>query len=151
MCWLDLIDIMFIQWKCMFLFSEFNYLFGSFSAGCCYKWQLQKINYNLIKYNVSKSWSAANFKEVWYCTDRWVHLGYVGEDVVPDPAGVSGVMCQGRSGQRRAGPAASAVPVRDTEDCGSVPAPVTSLLEHRETNTNVNELCKSCGLTLCIS
>lgn len=148
---------MFIQWKCIFLFSELNYsilyLFGLFSADCWYKWQLHKINYSLIKYNIYKSWSAAYFKEVWYCTDRWVHLGYVGEDVVPDPAGVSGVMCQGRSGQGRAGPAASAVPVRDTEDCGSVPAPVTSLLEHRETSMNV-ELCNIWSLwvhCLCIS
>lgn len=95
-----------------------------------------------------KSWSAAYFKEVWYSTDQWDHRGYVGEEVSHDPAGLSWVMCPGRSGQGRAGrSAASAVPVRDTEDCGSAPGPVTSLQEHSETNTNV-EPCKIWSLRI---
>lgn len=63
-------------------------------------------------------------------------------EVSPAPAGVSGVMCRGGSGQGRAERSAtSAVPGRDTEDCGSGPIPVTSLQEHSEANSN-EEQCR---------
>ena len=47
------------------------------------------------------SWSAAFYLGGTACTDQWAHLGYVGEEASPDPPGVSGVMCQGRSGSGR--------------------------------------------------
>lgn len=38
-----------------------------------------------------------------YCTDARRRLGSVGEEESPEPAGVSGVVFQGRSGQDGAG------------------------------------------------
>lgn len=53
--------------------------------------------------------------------------------VRPDPEEDSGVMVQGREGQRGTQSAVSAAPVSETEDGGSVPTLVTSLQEHSET------------------
>lgn len=77
-----------------------------------------------------------------YCTDN-CKLSYFDKGVPPDPAGVSGVMLPRRSGQGSAGrSAASAVPVRDTEDCGLEPNPVTSLQNYSKMITDV-EPCKT--------
>ncbi len=124
-------------------FFKLNYSFVSFSAECRYvkvivaQNKLQSLNpiyRNPEVLLISKRYGIAQINEI--ILVMWVRRMSL------DPAGVSGVMCQGRSGQGRAGrSAASAVPVWDTEDCGSVPVPVTSLQEHSESNTNV-EPCK---------